>query len=251
MARYGEREFGMKSKGKKIFLLTIGLVCIGVGSYRWGSYIFNAQQFQFFLDSKLSPTMHQAIKDAVYESYGATLVELGNKIQQTCPALQQVRIEQRANNTLYVYADSVEPYLCIGDRILTKNGLLVESTHFASSSLKSLPKIVQKDSLNMAAVTNEFKKWLLRLDSLVFACYQVVWSDDYHIELKDKHAQAATILCSVDVVPDKNIRELCQRIIEEKAIDMQGTARGCWYTTDIRFEKQIILCSRKGGACHG
>ena len=241
----------MKNGGKKVFLIAAILLFAGFGSYRLGMHIFGAQQFHFSLDPKLSPAMHKAIKDAVYESYITALASLCGLVRDACPALEDMSIERRANNKIYVAVSSVQPYLCIGTSILTTTGTVVDKSCFTPKALEQLPAITQKNVFGKATITNEFKQWLLRLDPSVFALYDVVWNDDFAIELQDKQNDQQTILCSVSAAPDKSLRELCQRIIEEKTICAQGTARKYLYTADIRFEKQIIICSHKGGAYHG
>jgi hypothetical protein len=136
-------------------------------------------------------------------------------------------------------------------RILTTSGMVLDASCFIQEVVQPLPVIIQKNLLGKATITDEFKRWLLRLDPSVFAFYHIIWTDDFSIELHAKHDEKQTILCSVITVPDTNIRELCQRIFDEKIICAQGTARKYVYTADIRFEKQIIICSHKGGACHG
>ena len=291
----GKGEVGMKFANKKILLIAALVAVAGFGTYRLGMHIFSAQQFRFSLDSKLSPAMHNAIKQAVYESYNFPLASVCDAINKACPALEHTSIERRADNKLYIAAKSMDPYVCIesqpvrldpsiryapsgrsewrglpdhperaceskgapnggesiNDIVLTSSGKTFDKACFTNEVLQPLPVITQKKLFGKATITDEFKQWLLRLDPSVFASYTVVWNDDFAIELQDKINEKQTIVCSVTTTPDKNVRELCQRIIEEKAICAQGTARKYEYTADIRFENQIIICSHKGGAVHG
>jgi hypothetical protein len=299
----------MKIGIKNVVLIAFVAVA-GFGTYRLGMHIFGAKQFHFSLDHKLSPSMQQAIKQAVYESYIPALSSLSDVIHKACPALEHISIERRANNRIYIAAKSMEPYVCIEcfktvrlDRssegaewrglhsfhsidpngalrpvcakvspgtqalgplvpsldegsderdilVFTTSGLVFDKSCFTREVLQPLPVIIQKKLFGKVTITDEFKQWLLRLDPSVFAFYEIIWTDDFSIELHDKHNEKQTILCSVTSMPDNNIRELCQRIFDEKSICAQGTARKYAYTADIRFEKQIIICSHKGGA-HG
>lgn len=244
-------ELGMKSGGRKVFLMAALVATAGFGTYKVGMHIFGAHQFHFSLDPKLSPEMHKAIKQAVHESYINALASLCAVVQDACPALDQISIERCANNKIYIAARCLEPYLLIDRMVLTTSGALLDKSCFTHSSLEHLPVITQKNLLGKAAITHEFKQWLLQLDPSVFASYDIIWNDDFSIQLYDKQNNNQAILCSVSTVPDRSLRELCQRIIEEKVICAQGTARKYWYTADIRFEKQIVVCSNKGGACNG
>lgn len=241
----------MKKGGKKIFLITAVLVLVMAGFYKVGISIFAADQFHFSIDSQLSPEIHKAIKQAVFESYGNSFASLSQAIKNVCPALKQVNLERCSNRKLYVQVQAMNPYVCIGDTVLTDMNVVVEKRCFIPASLENLPVIHQKNMFAKATITDELKQWILRLDPSVFALYDVIWLDDFSIELHDKNKNYQTILCSVCSAPDQSIRELCQRIIDEKSSGAQGTARHFLYTADIRFEKQIIICSRKGGACNG
>ncbi len=241
----------MKNGGKKVLLIAIIVAASGFGSYRLGTHIFGAHQFHFSLDPQLSPAMHKAITAAVYESHATDLASLCARMRHACPALEQVSVERRADNKMYIAAKGMDPYVCINTKVLTTSGVLVDNLCFNHDAFGSLPVITQKDLFGKATITDEFTQWLLRLDPSVFALYDVVWNDDFSIELHDKENAQQTILCSISTAPDKSLRELCQRIIEEKIICAQGTARKYVYTADVRFEKQIIICSHKGGAYHG
>lgn len=241
----------MKKGGKKIFLITTLLILVMVGFYKIGVTIFAADQFHFSIDPQLSGEIHKAIKEAVYESYGNSFASLSYAIKKACPALKQVNLERCPNNKLYVQVQSMNPYACIGDTVLTDMNAVVEKSCFVPASLENIPVIHQKNVLGKVTITDEFKQWVLHLDPSVFALYDIIWNDDFSIELHDKNKNNQTILCSVCSAPDQSIRELCQRIIDEKSCGAQGTARRSLYTADIRFEKQIIICSHKGGACNG
>lgn len=246
----GKGELGMKFGNKKALLMALVAIA-GFGTYRLGTHVFGAQQFRFSLDRKLSPSMQKAIKEAVYESYITALSSLSETISKVCSALEHISIERRANNKIYITAKSADPYVRISELVLTSSGLVLDKACFTHEVLQPLPTIIQKNLLGKVTITDEFKQWLLRLDPSVFAFYEIIWTDDFSIELHDKHNEKQTILCSVTTIPDKNLRELCQRIFDEKIICAQGTARKYAYTADIRFEKQIIICSHKGGAVHG
>ncbi len=145
----------------------------------------------------------------------------------------------------------MQPYVCIGNDVLTTSGALVNKHCFIPEVVSQLPTITQKNHIGKATITDEFKQWLLQLDPSVFALYEITWVDDYEICLKGKQDHPNAIMCSVACLPNENVRKICQRIIENKIMHAQGTAHKYFYVADIRFEKQIVLCSQKGGACNG
>ncbi len=82
----------MKTGYKKICVLTLLCAVSGIGLYRFSTHVFGIEGYQFSLDSKLSPAMHKAIKEAVYESYVISLSALTESLTQKCPALETISI---------------------------------------------------------------------------------------------------------------------------------------------------------------
>lgn len=241
---------GMKKGGKKSLLLIAVLFAVCGGSYRIGRAIFGSKEYSFSLDPQLSADMHKSIKDAVLESYFGSLALLGGLIQNVCPAAGVISIERCGNNVLHVSCKSETPYLLLADQfVLLKNEKIVEKKCFARMAIQHLAMIDIKNMHGQMVFSSEFKQWLLQLDESIFQNYAISWADDYEIYLTDKNDAHKNIICSVSNSIDESIREKCRQIIDEKGINAQGTARYC--SADIRFEKQIIICSQKGGACHG
>ncbi len=90
----------------------------------------------------------------------------------------------------------------------------------------------------------------MKLDDEIVADYAITYVDDYIIHVKDTQHPERTIVASVNVPLEKSMIQMCQHIIDEKIVVGQGTAHVSW-SADIRFDKQIIISSQKGGACHG
>lgn len=241
----------MKKGGKKNVLLIAAFIMLCGGSYHIGTLIFGSKSYSFSLDPQLSDMTQKKIKAAVHESYFGSLALLGEVIQNVCPAAGAISIARLANNVLHISCRSEMPYLMLADQfVLLKNGQIVEKKCFTQKVIQSLAVIDIKNMNEGVSFSAEFKQWLLQLDESIFAQYAISWSDDYEIYLTDKNDAHKNIICSVSNSIDKSIREKCQQIIDEKInVHAQGTARYC--SADIRFEKQIIICSQKGGACHG
>lgn len=241
-----------KGNHKKLLYRCFACIIACGAIYGIGQHIFGARAFSFSLDSQLSAQMHNVIKDTVKESYFGSLALLAQSIKKACPAAGLISIERCGDNALHIICKADMPWICLADHmLLLKTGTIVEKRCFTDVALQDLPLLSFKDGVFPSQLSVEFKQWLLGLDTAIFAQYGITWADDYEIYLTDKSDKHKTIICSVDTKIDEKIREKCQRIINEKNIDAQGTARWCLYTADIRFDKQIIICSRRGGAYHG
>jgi hypothetical protein len=242
----------MKIWGNKNYsIVMIALIIIGAGSYRLGICIFGSDSYSFCIDSQLSASMQHAIKDVAHASCCLSLSRIAHAITQACPAVGAIALERRANKMLHVIITAGSPYLCFSDQhVLLKTGQIVDKESFAPMALNALPVVNCHDAA-AAQLSADFKHWLLQLDSTLFAHYAVTWKNDYEIYLGDKQDNHKSILCSVNTPVTEKMSHMCQRIIEKKKSDVQGTAQKSFLTADIRFEKQIIICSQKGGACHG
>ena len=215
-----------KGGNKKIIFIAIGITIICGSIYKLGTTIFGVNSYVISVDPQLSIAMQQSIKDSVYESYFGSLVCIAQSIKEICPAAGHITIERRSDNTLYISCVSEIPYLKLGDQmVLLKNGLVVESRCFAQKSIQDLPIISFKNDAQPVCFSHELKQWLLNLDATLIQNYAISWADDYEIYLMDKNDARNTIVCSVSNQIDENMREKCQRIIEEKNINAQGTAR--------------------------
>lgn len=239
----------MKGRNSKKIGYVITLLMCAAGMYKLKGVIFTPSRCAFSFDSELSPVTKQAIKDAVKSSYLGPLSAISEQIQKICPAVEDVHIELRADKSIFVQVKKSNPYVCIAqDLVLLKSGKLVNAEYFSPEIINDLPHIM---TATCQPITEQFSKWLLKLDPLIVQQYSICFHDDYEIVLADKQDDHKKIVCSSFTAIDDEIKGMCQRIIDERLRSVQGTARSVCYRADIRFEKQIIVCSQKGGACHG
>jgi hypothetical protein len=272
---------GMKknSNKKRMLLFFLSVACGGAASYFVGITVFGADSYSFHFDPLLSCKMQDALKDVAGQSWGS-LSFLGQALKQTCPALESVVIERLANKTISIKALCKSPYVKLSNgMVVLKPGLVVGSECFADAALAAIPVITikgissrlgteshfpivpmersewrdrtQRGDVSSESLSQEFKQWLINLDPTIVHNYQITWVDDYEIYVTDKNNTQPTLVCCVNTQVDEKIMGLCQCIMKEKSINAQGTARQTFYSADIRFEKQIIICSQKGGACYG
>jgi hypothetical protein len=122
--------------------------------------------------------------------------------------------------------------------------------YFTPKALEQIPHVSIAQQANPFEVSKEFVSWLKNLDPQIIKDFSISWSDDYQIYLQHKQMRMQTILAGVNTPVSGEIIQVCQQIVDQKINLEQGTARVLW-CADIRFDKQIIVSSHKGGACHG
>lgn len=239
----------MKGRSSKKIGYVITLVICAAGMYKLKGVIFTPARCAFSFDSELSPSTKQAIKDAVKSSYLGPLSAIPQKIQEVCPAVTDVNISLRPDKTVFVQVNKSQPYVRIAsDNILLHSGKIVNAKYFCAEVVNQLPHIMTASD---QSVSQQLCAWLLKLDPSLLQNYSICFHNDYEIVMVDKQDVHKKIICSSFTAIDDEIKGMCQRIIDERLRSVQGTARSVCYSADIRFEKQIIVCSQKGGACHG
>ncbi len=239
----------MKGRNSKKFVYTFLVIVCAAGMYKLKGVIFTPSRCSFSFDSELSPTTKQAIKDAVKSSYLGPLAAIPHAIQKVCPAAGDINVQLTPDKTVHVRINKSNPYLRIAeDTVLLRSGKLVKADYFYKEVVEQLPHI---SIAQQGEISDQCKSWLLHLDPSLVQEYTICLHDDYEIVMADKIDQHKKIICSVFTPINDEIKGMCQRIIDERLRSMQGTARSVCYSADIRFEKQIIVCSQKGGACHG
>ena len=231
------------------------LAFLGAGTYRLIAIIFATQQYTFAFDSFLSPSVQELIKTTVRKNNVQSFSCIAQCIKQEHPCIENLSIEQRTNKSIHVCLQSFSPLFCLNkNAVLLKNGCVVSYNNYSSNVLEKLPNITHVSPQGEYCATGPspaFKKWLLQFPRSLLSHYAIQWADDYEIYLIDQNKLYKTIVCSVLNAINEGMIEKCQCIIREKNMNAQGTAPSIFYTADIRFEKQIIICSQRGGAYHG
>ena len=218
--------------------------------YQLGTAVFCAKTFSFCLDSRLSFPMQEAIKSAVHQTGIVSLPDLAACVQKVCLFVASVAVQRSACNVLKVSCTVHAPALCLADHsVMVANGSVADRSAFGAEALNDIPVIYGLS--RYTTPSSAFTQWILGLDHEVFDAYRITWADDYEIYLHDKQDEQKKIICSVANRVTQGVREQCRQIIQEKQTVVHGTAHRAPYTADIRFEKQIVICSHAGGVYHG
>ncbi len=239
-------NFGRK---KLIIILIIGTI-VGVFSYKIGAYVFKTESFAFSIDPILDRSVHHALQNFVTDATDRSLSAVADGLKKEYPVLDHVCAYKRADHVLHIACQSKKPVWAIQDQVLVADGDLIPKSSFVASVLHEIPIITLHKKNALTTMSGYLKQWLLALDKKIIDAYAITVLDDYEIYLMEKQSKNQ-LICNIYTPINEKIRENCHRIIDEKNMQAQGTASAYSYTVDIRFEKQIIICSQKGGAVHG
>lgn len=219
--------------------------------WRASDAIFAMDSYQLSLDPLISSSSKKILKEIVAHNYNESCNILSEQLLKACPAIKNIAVQRCADHKLKIAIDVHSPYLQITDSaILLENGVIVPLQHFADNVLKKVPRVQLAGHTNPFCLSKEFVSWLQHLDSYVLNNFFIKWHDDYQIYLQNKSVPAQTILAGVTTPVNGEIIQVCSHIVDQKINLEQGTARVSW-CADIRFDKQIIISSHKGGAWYG
>lgn len=242
-------------KGKHIALVlfgtTMSMMLVVLCAWRTGNAIFSVDSYQLTVNPLLSFSSKKIVKEIVAQNYDKPFRQLSEQLLKACPAIKNIAVQKCADHTLKIAIDMCNPYMKIADSgVLLDNGSVVHATHFTKKALEQIPQVIMAQQANPFEISKEFVSWLKNLDAQIIKDFCISWQDDYQIYLQHKQMRTQTILAGVNMPVSGEIIQVCQQIVDQKINLEQGTARVSW-CADIRFDKQIIVSSHKGGACHG
>lgn len=238
-------------------IVGIGIV-IGISIALNMAYVclFSVDRYVFAFDPLLAGTTQTSIKKFVEnrpsfkKSCPALIAE---ELKKNFPCIEIVALELIAPRVLHVDIAATKPLVTINKNLVLADCQMVLSRElFASHRIDRLydVKSMHIPALDKphAALTESVKKLLPRL----FSFYNVLWNDEFEVVLCDKHNPGFSIICNADTIPNTQTLNHCEQL--KAAIVQQGTAghppQQQW-AADVRFDKQIILFSTKGGRTHG
>lgn len=234
-------------KGRYLVLLLVAVpLC-----WRLGYSIFSMDAYKLTLNPLISVTSKKLIKQIVAHHYQSSFEQLSEQLLQACPAIKNVAVQHCADHQLKIFVDMHQPCMQLGEAaLLLENGSIVSKHHYAPASIEHLAQVQIASHADPFAISKELISWLQHLDKQILQDFSISWHDDYEIYLQHKQARAQTILAGVRTPVNGEIIQVCKQIVDQKINLGQGTARVSW-CADIRFDKQIIVSSHKGGACYG
>lgn len=243
----------MKGSRVALLILTASLsMVLGVFCcWRACDAIFAMDSYQLSIDPLVSSSSKKILKKIVAQNYNKSCNTLSEQLLKACPAIKNIAIIRCADQKLKIAIDIHAPYMRIAEQgVLLENGNLVHAYHFTNNAIKKVPQVQLAKHTDSFSLSKEFVTWLQQLDSHVLNNFFITWHDDYQIYLQNKNTPTQTILAGITTPVNGEIIQVCMHIVDQKINLEQGTARVSW-CADIRFDKQIIISSHKGGAWYG
>lgn len=191
--------------------------------------------------------VHDLIKQEVSFQY------IADYLINHWPSVHAVAIAQTMPKKIHVAITARTPWVKVNENyVLTTDGTLVDQLQFVMSTYDTLPSIeVPSRMTKERKVSEGFMKVLCHCYQLL-SDYTLVFHNDTHIVLCDKHDQQFAIVCCVNQLPDPTTIERCNRIKQDLVQQGKFSERlSRVWLVDTRFANQIIVSADHGGELYG
>ena len=174
------------------------------------------------------------------EKVFATPVVLTRVIKETFSSVQDVTIRSSHNGRFSILLTAHVPLFRFNDdSVLFKKGGVGNESDFKKEYVSSLARITfdTKDELK-SQLSNVVGQWTRRVDSHLFKNYEVTWSDESCIFLKDKKFKNISLIGETNTYFTQELLDLCE-MVKEKITAKKESFRRTWFI-DVRFKNQIV-----------
>ncbi|HZW60956.1 MAG TPA: hypothetical protein VFF04_01910 [Candidatus Babeliales bacterium] len=228
----------------------VGFICVV-------SLVFGVKRYSFSIDPLFSDVTRRAIIEYIEESESfknSSSFERFAFLQDRFPAIKSLKTELIAPNVLHCEVSATPPVIKINDTlILTDSGLVVLPETFASYRLENLYGIqVNEAPLFTHKVSSTMLECIKKISPSLYSRFSISWISEFHVRFDDKLNPSFSILCAAQSIPNEQMLRYCEQLLQTNT--RQGT-NGCkvpkHWIADVRFSKQIILFTEKGGVGYG
>lgn len=176
------------------------------------------------------------------------------KIQDQFPWINSLSFYRIPTKKMVVNVAIEEPQVKINSTIITERLRVLPAATFIPASIAALPTLAVTFPNNpLNQIPQQFVPHAKMFASEQFAPYALTWIDEYHARLIDKEQPLFTILFNAYAIPDAAMFAHCASI--KKQLEARGSfagrQKGTHWVADVRFERQVIVFSEKGGLTHG
>jgi hypothetical protein len=171
---------------------------------------------------------------------------LSEIIKESFPAVKKVKIHSCPDGKITVTVIPYSPLAVVNqEHLLTRLGTLINADDIKSEQVKHLPALVilQKDKAPLQVCT-DCRRFISRLERMVYKDYAITWFDKNRVELKDKQEKRFTLLASNQTVFSDALFAQYKKLKQEVGRSKTGVHKH-WYV-DVRFKNQIVLFAQKG-----
>lgn len=218
--------------------------------------IFGVQSYHLKIDDRIVPSLNAQLAAHIQTLPSGVRVApdlSAQAIQKQFPWVKSVSLFRIPTKIMQVAVAVDEPQVKINAFIITDHLRVLPVSTFIPSALSALPSL-QVTFLNAESnIPPAFIPHAQTFTDERFSPYTLTWIDEFQARLTDKEQPQFTILFNAHSIPDTAMFAHCssiKKLLEERG-SFAGRHKGTRWVADVRFERQVILFSEKGGITHG
>jgi len=220
--------------------------------------VFGVQRYDLHVDGRIIPAINDELAAHVKSLPHGIRVGpdvSAQTIQKQFPWIHSLSFSRMATQTMYVAVTIDEPRIKVNEAIITDQSRVISASTYMLFGIAALPTL----KINFPAITDldeipdSFIPHAQLFIDARFAPYTVSWIDEYSARLTDIEQPNFTILFNAHAIPDAAMFTHCstiKQILKERG-SFEGRHKGTHWIADVRFERQVIVYSEKGGIAHG
>jgi hypothetical protein len=232
-------------------VVSYGLVMVIISS------MFGITQYDLQVDDRIVPNLNAQLFAYIQDLPCGIRVApdiSAQEIQKQFPWIQSVSFFRIPTKTMRVAVTIGEPQVRVNAAIVTDHLHVLPACTFVPTALTQIPALhVNFHNVNRAEVPQAFIPHAKTFTDERFKPYIISWIDEYRARLTDKEQPQFNILFNTHSIPDAATFAHCAVIkkqLEERG-SFSGRQKEARWVADVRFDRQVIVFSEKGGIAHG
>lgn len=209
-------------------------------------------RFSFTVDPQLGAQFLPSFSD--YVKINATRLVQNSALKKEYPFVRFISVVWLPKLMKHITVHAYAPlYQVNHDKLLLSSGIIIDKQWYHPSFFKHLPVIhvQQEHQASLEQACKHSVQESIYFPSDVFKNYQVHWVDNHTIVLQDAYDDAWRIVCEPEQLEDKKLFTYVIRVKEQLDTQQFFKKNKKTWSTDVRFQKQIIVYENRGGIDHG
>ncbi len=193
---------------------------------------------------KAESNIVQAVQEQ--EKITASLSQKNQLLHDAFPMICRSVFKKHASRGLVMSCSAKKPFILVNhNTVLTDDMIFVDASMYKDSLVKSLP-VLKTGGNEMVACAAECKHFVMRHGASFFKNNEVTWHDETRITIKPVDRKEIVFIAhSSSSFVDPSMRAMCDYIYHEVEQRNSLCKKPKWYSADMRFAHQMVLCAQK------
>ena len=235
---------------KRILVYTFLLLAFMILLWRCCNYLFIAQQYTVNIDSIISDTFNNEIKQytqqhVLNKSFSSRSIR---ELQSQFTIINKVDARYTKPGHLYLTLHVLKPIICINTTdVMLENGSIAPKKLFREEILNQLPTMTVAQAEHNETSFSLLKRWIEKTTLDLFERFKVRWINHTKVELEPKQNAHFCIITDHTIMPTHDCLSYCDYIQKQLSTQSARKIKDQTWGVDIRFKNQFIVHSMHKG----